>query len=98
MERAQGMTWKDMIADITEELLSWGCRYSRKQLPEIALGYECTPLFFWNWLDDPETEKTGGASLHLCLDMPGASTCRRNAWGRGPARPAEEEFPAPEAA
>ncbi len=98
MERAQGMTWKDMIADITEELLSWGCRYSRKQLPEIALGYECTPLFFWNWLDDPETEKTERGFLrvlgyawrkYLQEEMPGEEA---------EPVPAEEEFPAPEAA
>ena len=58
MESAQGMTWKKLIREITGEFLSWGCRYSRKQLPEIAMGYDCSPLYFWNWMDDPEAEKT----------------------------------------
>ncbi len=61
----QGMTWKEMIAEITKEFLSWGCRYSRKQLPEIAMGYDCTPLYFWNWMDDPETEKTERGFLRV---------------------------------
>ena len=65
MERTQGMTWKEMIAEITKEFLSWGCRYSRKQLPEIAMGYDCTPLYFWNWMDDPETEKTERGFLRV---------------------------------
>jgi len=65
MERAQGMTWKEIIADITKEFLSWGCRFSRKQLPEIAMGYDCTPLFFWNWMDDPETEKSERGFLRV---------------------------------
>lgn len=65
MEQAQGTTWQNMIADLTKDFLSWGCRYSKKQLPEIAMGYECTPLFFWNWLDDPETEKSERGFLRV---------------------------------
>ena len=62
---ARGMTWKEIAAEVTEEFLAWGCRYSRKKLPEIALGYDCTPLFFWNWMDDPETEKSEKGFLRV---------------------------------
>ena len=58
---AAGLTWKETALELTQEFISWGCPFSRKKLPEIAMGYDCTPLFFWNWLDDPETvrSKTG---------------------------------------
>ena len=36
-----------------------------KKLPEIAMGYECTPLFFWNWMDDPETPRTEKGFLRV---------------------------------
>ncbi len=62
---AQGMTWKEIAGELTEEFLAWGCRYDRKRLPEIAMGYECTPLFFWNWMDDPETEKSEKGFLRV---------------------------------
>ena len=56
---ALGMTWKETVANLTEDFMAWGCPFRRKQLPEIAMGYDCTPLFFWNWMDDeePRTEK-----------------------------------------
>ena len=62
---ARGMTWKEIAAEVTEEFFAWGCRYSRKKLPEIAMGYDCTPLFFWNWMDDPETEKSEKGFLRV---------------------------------
>ena len=66
MERtAVGMTWKEIIAELTREFMAWGCRYSKKQLPEISMGYDCTPLFFWNWMDDPETEKSERGFLRV---------------------------------
>ena len=64
MESA-GMTWKETALELTREFMTWGCRFSRKKLPEIAMGYECTPLFFWNWMDDPETEKTENGFLRV---------------------------------
>ena len=65
MERMYGITWKEIIADLTRDFLSWGCRYSKKQLPEVAMGYDCTPLFFWNWMDDPEAEKSERGFLRV---------------------------------
>ena len=62
MESA-GMTWKETAMELTKEFMAWGCRFSRKKLPEIAMGYECTPLFFWNWMDEPEAEKTENGFL-----------------------------------
>ena len=62
---ALGMTWKETVANLTEEFMAWGCPFTRKQLPAIAMGYDCTPLFFWNWLDDPETEKTEKGFLRV---------------------------------
>lgn len=55
----QGMTWKETFANLMNDFMAWGCPYSQKRLPEIAMGYDCTPLFFWNWMDDeePRTEK-----------------------------------------
>ena len=48
---APKVTWREIAAKLTDDFMNWGCRFSRNQLPEIAMGYECTPLFFWNWLD-----------------------------------------------
>lgn len=61
----QGMTWKEIYAGLVKDFTDWGCRYSRKKLPEIAMGYDCTPLFFWNWLDDPEVAKTETGFLRV---------------------------------
>ena len=61
----QGTTWKEIAAELTKEFMAWGCRYSRKKLPEIAMGYDCTPLFFWNWMDDPETVKSEAGFLRV---------------------------------
>jgi hypothetical protein len=61
----QGMTWKEIALELTKEFLAWGCPFSRKKLPEIAMGYDCTPLFFWNWMDDPETERTEKGFLRV---------------------------------
>ena len=60
-----GMTWKETVANLTKDFMAWGCPYSRKRLPEIAMGYDCTPLFFWKWMDDPETEKTAKGFLRV---------------------------------
>lgn len=56
----QGMNWKEIIAGLTKDFLAWGCPFSRRKLPEIALGYDCTELFFWNWMDDEETRTETG--------------------------------------
>ncbi len=53
-------SWKEIAAKLTEDFMAWGCRFSRKQLPEIAMGYECTPLFVWNWLDGEEEQSEKG--------------------------------------
>ena len=60
-----GTTWKQIINEITKDFMAWGCRYSRKQLPEIAMSYDCTPLFFWSWMDDPEAAKTERGFLRV---------------------------------
>ena len=60
-----GMTWKETIAELTKDFMSWGCPFSRKKLPEIAMGYDCTPLFFWNWMDDPETPRSEKGFLRV---------------------------------
>ena len=57
-------SWKKITETLTEDYMKWGCRFSRKQLPEIAMGYECTPLFFWNWLDG-ETDKSEKGFLRV---------------------------------
>ena len=62
---ARGITWKEMAEELTRDFLSWGCRYSKKTLPEIAMGYDCTPLFFWNWMDDPETPRSEKGFLRV---------------------------------
>ena len=59
------MTWKEIAAELTQEFISWGCRFDRKKLPEIAMGYDCTPLFFWNWMDDPEMPRTEKGFLRV---------------------------------
>ena len=60
-----GMMWKETIAELTKDFMSWGCPFSRKKLPEIAIGYDCTPLFFWNWMDDPETPRSEKGFLRV---------------------------------
>ena len=66
MEKAaRGMTWKEIAGELTKEFFAWGCRFERKELPEIAMGYECTPLFFWNWMDDPETVRNEKGFLRV---------------------------------
>ena len=57
-------SWKKTVNDLTAEFLAWGCPFSKKQLPEIAMAYDCTPLFFWNWLDG-EAEKTEKGFLRV---------------------------------
>ena len=71
--RTTTMTWKDIAAELTKDFMAFGCRFSRKHLPEIAMAYDCTPLFFWNWMDDPETPKPKPASSG-CWATPGKST------------------------
>lgn len=62
---AAGLTWKETAMELTKEFIRWGCPFSRKKLPEIAMGYECTPLFFWNWMDDPEAPRTENGFLRV---------------------------------
>ena len=62
---SQGRTWKEIAAELTEEFIAWGCPYSRKALPELAVGYDCTELFFWNWMDDPEVPRTERGFLRV---------------------------------
>lgn len=57
---ALGMTWKEIFANLMNDFMAWGCPFTRKQLPEVAMGYDCTPLFFWNWLDGEETRTEKG--------------------------------------
>ena len=57
---AMGLTWKEIARELTDEFVSYGCPFTRKQLPEIAMGYDCTPLFFWNWLDGEEERSEKG--------------------------------------
>ena len=61
----QGMTWKEIFTDLVKDFTAWGCRYSKRKLPEIAMGYDCTPLFFWNWMDDPEVKKSETGFLRV---------------------------------
>lgn len=66
MENArQGMTWKEIAGELIKEFIAWGCPYNRKKLPEIALGYDCTPLYFWNWMEDPETVRSEKGFLRV---------------------------------
>lgn len=62
---ARGISWKEIAGELTKEFIAWGCRYNRKKLPEIAMGYDCTPLFFWNWMDDPETTRSEKGFLRV---------------------------------
>jgi len=57
-------SWREVAERITEEFMAWGCSFSRKNLPEIAMSYECTPLFFWNWMDG-EAEKSEKSFLRV---------------------------------
>ncbi len=57
-------SWKKIAESLTEDFMEWGCRFSRKQLPEIAMSYECTPLFFWNW-QDGETDRSEKGFLRV---------------------------------
>ena len=61
----QRMTWKEIFTDLVKDFTAWGCRYSKKKLPEIAMGYDCTPLFFWNWMDDPEVVRSETGFLRV---------------------------------
>ncbi len=61
---AEGMTWKDIALELTKDFIAWGCPYSRKALPEIAMGYDCDPLFFWNWMEE-ETDRTEKGFLRV---------------------------------
>ena len=61
----QGTTWKEIALDLTRDFLSWGCRFNKRKLPEIAMGYDCDPLFFWNWMDDPEVNKNETGFLRV---------------------------------
>ncbi len=62
----RGMTWKEIAEELTKDFMAWGCPFSRKALPEIAMGYDCTPLFFWNWMDDdPETPRSEKGFLRV---------------------------------
>ena len=55
-----GISWREIAAELTEELLARGSRFSRRQLPGIAVTYDCTPLFFWNWMDGEEEKSEKG--------------------------------------
>lgn len=59
------MNWKETFAELVEDFMAWGCSFSRNKLPEIAMGYDCTPLFFWNWMDDSEMPKTEKGFLRV---------------------------------
>ena len=52
--------WREFAEKLTKEFMAWGCRYSRKKLREIAPGYDCDPLFFWNWMDGEEERSETG--------------------------------------
>ncbi|MBR4576726.1 MAG: hypothetical protein IKO25_05930 [Clostridia bacterium] len=66
MERAAGgITWREIAMGLTKEFMVWGCPFDRRKLPEIAMGYDCTPLQFWNWMDDPETPRTERGFLRV---------------------------------
>ena len=61
----EGMTWKQIAMELTKDFRKFGCRFSGKALREIALGYDCTPLYFWNWMEDPEGEKSEKGFLRV---------------------------------
>ncbi len=52
--------WRDIAEKLTKDFMAWGCRFNRLQLPEIAMSYECTPLFFWNWMDGEAEQSEKG--------------------------------------
>ena len=58
------ITWKEIAEKLTDEFMAWGCTFSRRQLPEIAMGYDCTPLFYWNW-QDGEVEQSEKGFLRV---------------------------------
>ena len=60
-----GMTWKEIAAGLMKDFKAWGCRFDRRKLPEIAMSYDCTTLFFWNWMDDPEFPRTERGFLRV---------------------------------
>ncbi len=60
----QGTTWKEIFAELAEDFMAWGCPYSRRKLPEIAMGYDCAELDFWNWMDG-EARKTETGFLRV---------------------------------
>ncbi len=60
-----GTTWKEIAAELTKDFMAWGCPFSRKALPEIAMEYDCTSLFFWNWMADPEMQRTEKGFLRV---------------------------------
>ena len=65
MEMAvSGMTWKEVAAELVSDFMAWGCRFDRKKLPEIAMGYDCSELFFWNWMDN-ETPRSETGFLRV---------------------------------
>ena len=59
-----GMTWKEVAAELVSDFMAWGCRFDRKKLPEIAMGYDCSELFFWNWMDN-ETPRSETGFLRV---------------------------------
>ena len=64
-QATQGMTWKEVFMELLQEFRAFGCPYRRKEIPGIALGYDCTPLYFWNWMDDPETDRSEKGFLRV---------------------------------
>ena len=54
------MSWKEIASALTDDFMAWGCPFRRKQLPGIAMTYDCTPLYFWNWLDGEEDKSEKG--------------------------------------
>ena len=58
------VSWKEIAKKLTDEFMDWGCRFSRKQLPKIAMTYDCTPLFYWNW-QDGEVERSEKGFLRV---------------------------------
>ena len=57
-------SWRTIAEKLTDEFMAWGCRFNRLQLPEIAMSYDCTSLFFWNWMDG-ETEQSEKGFLRV---------------------------------
>ena len=59
-----GMNWKETISGLTKDFAAFGCRYKGKKLRETAMGYNCSELFFWNWMDG-ECEKSEKGFLRV---------------------------------